>query len=259
MFTLPDDLLAELDRVSAATGEKKSRIVERGLRLAFGQPAPAQVEAAEPALAMTRSEHVVLYELEKLGSGWHTEHEIAKASGLTPHVARKSLLALARGGKAHEWGPGRLRVDSGRRLSGPEIRLNEAEAYYPDAEHGRTCWGIESPTTALDLVLADFRAGKLTHGEAFQRVEHMALAVADVEPFRKAAHAVLWPTLTYRSPGALQNFAEREREAVEAYEAEQRASDEAAARVLAAQWDRARREEEENERLDAEFALAGTA
>jgi len=121
-----------------------SRIVEKGIRLALAMPLPATETHDQGAShADTRTMESVAQVLREMGPGWHWEGEIAEREGSTQHVVRKALLALARQGKAHEWGKVSP-IGSDIARSCAVLKANTDDTWF-----GGSTWGIEPASKLL--------------------------------------------------------------------------------------------------------------
>jgi hypothetical protein len=136
-FTLSPDVLAALDQRSKETGEKKSRIVEQGIRLALALPLPEKDEERGPAHAPTRTEIAVKTQLQKLAAhGFCLPWEICVAIGGTSGPVNKALRALEMRGEAFCWGAGRELGDGTFEMA----------------------WGVKSPQETVRQLIETYKA-----------------------------------------------------------------------------------------------------
>lgn len=100
-----------LEKRAKETGTKLSRLVDDGIAMVLGKPLEPALKDADDEFPETRSEKIMLQVLKGRDPGWHHTCDLAKDAGLTTHIARKALKALARAGKVHQWGEGRQNYD----------------------------------------------------------------------------------------------------------------------------------------------------
>lgn len=258
IFTLPLTLTEALETRAAESGEKMSRMVERGIRLVLALP-PVEDDEERDGLGPTRSERVMLDVLRKAGPGWHHTPDLARASGLTIAGVEKALKALERSGEAFCWGPGRHQFrETGKVLIGG---LEVAGSVYVRGEQG-TCWATERPLDVLGRMLAAFAAGKVERRRCVEIARTLALGVADagMPEFRAACVAAFWPWAIGgdgKTGSLIQNFAELEADALAEEEQERADREEQRQREAVERAEAERAHDAEQKRLDAEFRAGG--
>jgi hypothetical protein len=234
--------LAELKKRAADTGMTAAEIIEQAVRPVLALPPAEEPGGETDGLAFTRSERTMLHELEHAGPGWHSSADLAERTGFTVHVAERALKALARSGKAFEWGPG-------RRMPEPDVH------FVPLAERG-SCWGSEPPMAALQRLIAGSKAAGIQSLATAQRAAiAMSRGVAEIEPFRRACVEAFWPHLLKidYSRCAIQNFAELEIDEAASEQENRQRREEQHQREIEEQFLANREHEAEQRRLDEEF------
>jgi len=186
-FSVDVEVIAALEKRSKDTGEKMSRLVEQGLRLALAMP-PQEPEG-ESDLAHTRTERAVLEVLRKLGPGPHLTWQIANQLGgdrCEVGVYEKALHALALRGEAHRWGAG---------------------ARWSDGNGWTLAWDLQSPLERIGELITKWKA----HGgrpwlspedpgarpgltsDVLEVVERLVLSIDDIEPVRALVEREMGP------------------------------------------------------------------
>lgn len=148
-FSLPVNLMTDLKRRSAETGENISRLVERGVREALNLPAPELPDVGNAEGAEDRGARgEVLAAMAEIGPLWASPVEIMRATSIGLPYVMRTLQRLRRDGKVFAWGTAPYN------LGGPssDTHADElpAHAEFPRSGDGRqwVAWGLK-PAAAI--------------------------------------------------------------------------------------------------------------
>jgi len=171
-YSLDVDVTNALEKRCKETGEKMSRVVEQGLRLALALP-PAPKEEGESELGDTRSMQAVRETLKRFGPGpWKTYEINAAINGerSAVGVTLKALHALARRDEVHLWG---------------------ASERWSDGDGYTVSWDLQTPLERVGELIDAWKArggapfvagGKFTGLKLIQHVRKLVECVDDNGP-----------------------------------------------------------------------------